>query len=180
MQTAHRVLRGATEGSDFSCSSFFKLYRCRPKNAATLETFKKLQKLVRTIAQTMSRVGVLNVPSDLSTLSVDGDIGPTTAIGVQFVAAAFAAVAPPPDAVAVLLLPTTTSADLIKAIATNATEIVAYFEATSANPEAFRTKPVIEVRPPPASWLKKVAGVVVAGGLLTTIAVIYARETDQS
>jgi hypothetical protein len=174
------MLRGAAEGSDFACSSFFKLYRCRPKTAATLDTFKRLQTLVRTIATTMSRVGVLNVPSDLSTLSVDGDIGPTTALGVQFVAAAFAAVAPPPDTVKVLLAPATSSADLIKAIATNAGDIVAYFEATSANPEAFRAQPVIVVKPPPAGYLKKIAAVAAGVGLLTAVGIIYARETDRS
>jgi len=186
-----------TKGTEFTCFKDGSIYACKARGAnlsATLAAFKALQSIVRTISAQMSAAGVLQVPSQLSTLAIDGQPGNTTALGVQFIGAAFMPAVPPVDpGVAAALTPTGNAQVDIEAIAAEAVEITAYFNDVLLNhPEALKPAPqtvekVVEVtkviekqwatRFRPIGALVIGTGLAVAVGL--AVASVYYATRDQ-
>jgi hypothetical protein len=184
------------QDQDFACYKDGSIYACKAKGASwetTLTAFKTLQTTVRSISAQMAAAGVLKVPSQLSTLVVDGHVGNTTALGVQFIGAAFmAAVAPDDPEIAFALTPSGNAQGDIEKIATYASEITNYFNYVVTNhPEALSPPPavvkeVVEVEKiiqkqfgtefRPIGGLVLAAGLAVALGLAAASVYYFTRE----
>jgi hypothetical protein len=176
------------QDEDFACYRDGSIYACKAKGPnweATLDAFKGLQATVRTISSQMSAAGVLKVPSQLAALIVDGHIGNATAIGVQFIGAAFmAAVKPDDPEVAFALTPSGDAQADIEKIATYAGDIAAYFNYVLTNhPEALSPPPevvkeIVEVEKVIekqfATRFRPIGAIVIAAGLLAALGITAA------
>ncbi len=186
------------QDEDFACYRDGSIYACKAKGSnweTALAAFKTLQTTVKSISAQMAAAGVLKVPSQLSALVVDGHIGNATAIGVQFIGAAFMAAVPPDDQeVAFALTPTGDAEADIQKIATYAADIATYFNYVVTNhPEALTPAPevvkeVVEVQKVIekqfATRFRPIGGLVLAAGLavalgLTAASVYYFTREDR-
>jgi hypothetical protein len=140
-------LGDGVEGTDFWCTSpGGGNYVCLPKKGRTEvdDSYKDLQTTVREITKQMAASGRLAVPGDLTVMSIDGDIGKITTVGVQFVGAAFMAVAAPPEPVAYALATGISAKESVKRIATHAEAINDWFLQIARDfPEAIAPEPEV-------------------------------------
>jgi hypothetical protein len=164
-----------TKGTDFYCSKVGGgNYACQGRTAQTTAAFKQLQNVVKTIAAKMAAAGKLAVPPDLVVLSVDGDIGKISSIGVQFVGAAFKPYKAPPPDVAHALASGLTAQEAVTRIAAAAREIAAYFTDVLTNFPAAISAPT-PPKPKAFPW-----GMVLAGaGVLAIFGVAAWLSTRQ-
>lgn len=146
-----------------------RLWICVPQNARAISVIRDLQTMIRNISAQMSAAGRLDVPRDLSVLTIDGRVGPTTALGAQFITAAFAAAVPPPASVAAILTPGISGQDAITQVALSAEDLILYFSDTLNNhPDALTRDPIVIIQAPPRR-VPTAQAAVVGVGLLSTI-----------
>jgi hypothetical protein len=151
-----------------------RLWICVPQTQNALATVKDLQTMIRVISAQMAQSGRLDVPPDLTTLAVDGRIGPTTALGAQFITAAFAASVPPPPEVGAILERGISAEEAVGRVASAADALDAYFSNTLANfPSAVANQPTMVVQAPvrrvptAQAAVAGVGSVALIGGLLS-------------
>lgn len=172
-----QTVRGPMLGmasSDFHCGLIGRIWICTPQNPRAMSVIKDLQQIIRNISTMMSAAGRLDVPKNLATLDVDGRVGPTTALGAQFVAAAFAGVVAPSPEIKAILDPNLTAQQVINQVALNADGLVLFFASTLANfPKAISADPIVVIKEPPRK-VPTAQAAVVGIGLLSTISGLLA------
>lgn len=160
---------GLEPQTDIRCQTLGRLWICVPQNARSIAVIKDLQQLIRNISTQMAAVGRLDVPKDLAVLDVDGRVGPTTALGAQFITAAFAAAVAPPPEVAAILAQGLSAKDTITLVAQHAEQLIVYFNSTLQNfPAALTKDPIVIIKEPPRR-VPTAQAAVVGIGLLSTV-----------
>jgi len=170
-------LLGYVERRDFTCQTLNRVFVCAPRSRAVLDGYMRLQTVLRSAAAAMVAAGYARVPADLAALRPDGRVGPTTALGAQFIAATFAGTVAPPPEVAAILETGLSDQDVIRRVAAAADVLASYFEATLRDhPEVVRNDPIVIVKNPPRRYLSPLmipiglsAGLATAGIVALTI-----------
>lgn len=167
-------------GTDFDCSSLHSVFICKATQPLATTAYTLLQKQVKYVATEMAKVRT-DVPATLSTLVVDGRVGPTTALGAQVVLAAFQRTVPLPESLAPVLAPGASTEDAVTSVAVLAPEITAYIAGVlKDHPEALRALVVEKVIDKWKSRISLKAMLIAGGGIAALVGVaIIARKMER-
>jgi hypothetical protein len=158
--------------TDFKCETRNGVFVCAANTYDSLALYRTLQDRLRAVSGTMAQYRN-DVPKSLSTLEVDGRIGPTTALAAQVVLAAMHQLVPLPADLLPILSDTASGDEIITLVSQHADAVLTYIDQTLiAYPTILR--PQVQVPPPAAKkpaiskagWAAIGGGVLMIGGLL--------------
>lgn len=154
--------------TDLKCETRNGVFVCVANTHESLALYRTLQDRLRYVAGTMAMYRN-DVPKSLSTLDVDGRIGPTTALAAQVVLAAMHQLVPLPDDLVPILSDTASGDEIIQRVSQNADAVLTYIDQTLiAYPTILRPQ-VQAPTPPPAKKppISKLGWAAVGGTVLT-------------